>query len=296
MPHCRVCRSPISPFMTFGRMPLGNGFLTEAEFADEYFFELAPAFCEVCATFQIVDQPDPAKMFHGNYAFFSQTSKAMAEHFRQFADHVKATRPGSIDPFVVELGSNDGIMLRHFASAGIHHLGVEPSGNVAAAARAIGVNTLNAFFSADLARAIVAEHGKADVILAANVLCHIPDLASVIMGFDHLLADDGVIMFEDPYLGDVVRKTSYDQIYDEHVYLFSCQSVARIFAPMGMELIAAAPQWTHGGSMRTPSPAKAGAAPTAPWPGTCRTRPPLVWTGSRPTSNSAKTAKRRGSA
>ena len=250
MRSCKICGNGIEKFMSFGRMPLGNGFLTPDLFEREYFFELAPAFCERCSAFQIVEHPDPGKMFHAEYAFFSQTSRAMAAHFETFANSVMADWLNANDPFVVELGSNDGIMLRHFAARNIRHLGIEPSANVAEAARVQGVRTLTAFFSAEIARAIVRDHGQADAILAANVLCHIPDLNSVAEGFAALLKPDGVVVFEDPYLGEVVRQTSYDQIYDEHIFLFSALSVSRAFAPHGLELIAVAPQKTHGGSMR----------------------------------------------
>ena len=250
MRSCKICGNGIEKFMTFGQMPLGNGFLTPDRFAREYFFELAPAFCERCGAFQIVEHPDPGKMFHAEYAFFSQTSRAMAAHFETFAKSAMADWLGADDPFVVELGSNDGIMLRHFAARRIRHLGIEPSANVAEAARAQGVRTLNAFFNAETARAVVRDHGPADAILAANVMCHIPDLNSVAEGIAVLLKPDGVVMFEDPYLGEVIRQTSYDQIYDEHIFLFSALSVSRAFAPHGFDLIAVAPQKVHGGSMR----------------------------------------------
>ena len=248
---CRVCGAHLSPFMSFGRMPIANGFLTCEEIAREYFFELAPAFCESCGMFQLVEQPAPEKMFHGQYAFYSSTSRYMQAHFARFAAGViETTLAGRSDPFVVELGSNDGIMLQHFQQQGIRHLGIEPSVNVAEAARAKGINTISAFFGKDLARDVAAEHGLADAILAANVMCHIPDLNGVAEGVTRLLKPDGVFKFEDPYLGDMVAQTSYDQIYDEHVFIFSVTSVARAFAPHGLEVIDAEPQITHGGSMR----------------------------------------------
>jgi methylation protein EvaC len=248
---CRICRGEIESFMSFGRMPIANGFLSNADVAQEYFFELAPAFCEGCGIFQIVEQPLPEKMFHDHYAFFSSTSRHMQAHFARFVENVM-TGPlaGRPNPFVVELGSNDGIMLQNFHQRGIRHLGVEPSINVADVARAKGIRTVSAFFGRRLAEDIAAESGQADAVLAANVMCHIPDLNSVAEGVARLLKPDGVFIFEDPYLGDVIAKTSYDQIYDEHVFIFSVTSVARAFAPHGLELIDAEPQTTHGGSMR----------------------------------------------
>jgi methylation protein EvaC len=248
---CRVCGGAIEAFMTFGRMPIANGFLKPSEVASEYFFELAPAFCDNCKMFQIVEQPDATKMFHENYAFYSSTSRYMQAHFERYANFVISEMlAGRPDPFVVELGSNDGIMLRHFHGKGMRHLGIEPSANVADVARERGIRTVSKFFNPALADEIVAEHGHADAILAANVMCHIPDINGVGEGVRRLLKPDGVFMFEDPYLGDMIAKTSYDQIYDEHVFIFSATSVQRAFAPHGLELIDVMPQVTHGGSMR----------------------------------------------
>ncbi len=251
MTECRLCRAPLAPFMSFGRMPIANGFLTRAQIADEYFFELAPAFCETCGMFQLMEQPAPERMFHDAYAFFSSTSRGMQTHFARFAETVIAgPLAGAADPFVVELGSNDGIMLRHFRARGIRHLGVEPSSNVADVARGQGIETISAFFNADLADRIVREQEAADAVLAANVMCHIPDLHSVAAGIKRLLKPTGVLMFEDPYLGDMIAKTSYDQIYDEHVFIFSAHAVGNAFARHGLDLIDVQPQTTHGGSMR----------------------------------------------
>lgn len=248
---CRVCESEIQPFMTFGQMPIANGFLTQEQFDTEYFFELQSAYCAKCGMFQLIEQPEPDKMFHGNYAFYSSTSKFMQQHFRTFAESIlERFISGRSDPFVVELGSNDGIMLRHFKDAGVRHLGVEPSVNVADVARAQGINTISEFFNEALADQIVHEQGHADAILAANVMCHIPAIHSVAAGAKKLLKPDGVLVFEDPYLGDMVEKTSYDQIYDEHVFIFSAASVSWIFGQHGLELIDVLPQITHGGSMR----------------------------------------------
>lgn len=249
--RCRVCDAPISAFMSFGRMPIANGFVTAEEIPNEYFFNLAPAFCSQCSMFQLVEQPRPEKMFHAQYAFYSSTSRYMQLHFEAFAKTTMTDiLPERADPFVVELGSNDGIMLQHFHKHGIRHLGVEPSVNVADVARSLGIRTISAFFNRELAERIVAENGRADIMLAANVMCHIPDLPGVAVGAQHLLKPDGVFIFEDPYLGDMIARTSYDQIYDEHVFIFSATSVARAFAPYGLELVDVAPQITHGGSMR----------------------------------------------
>ena len=144
-------------------------------------------------------------MFHNEYAYFSSISTKMAAHFRDFAKLVINNYITDKNPFVVEIGSNDGIMLRHFADSGIRHLGVEPSGNVAQVAREKGVETLCEFFEETVAEHIKAERGQADVVVAANVMCHIPYLDSIIRGALRLLKPEGMFIFEDPYLGDIVE-------------------------------------------------------------------------------------------
>lgn len=250
MKKCLICGNKMDPFMSFGKMPIANGFLTPEQFVNEYFFELRVAFCPNCFMVQLIEQPNREQMFNENYAFFSGTSKRMAIHFQEFAEHVKKDYLTSPDPFVVEIGSNDGIMLQHFAKADIRHLGIEPSANVAQVAIDKGIKTICRFFDEDLAREIVKEHGQADAFLGANVMCHISYLHSVVTGIKILLKPTGIVMFEDPYLGDVIEKTSYDQIYDEHVFLFSLSSIKYLFEQHGMELVDIEPQSTHGGSMR----------------------------------------------
>jgi len=236
--------------MSFGRMPIANAFLKPCQFGDEYFYELATASCGSCGTFQIIDQPDPGKMFHEAYAFFTRTSKRMVAHFADYAGWVQREFLDAADPFVVEIGCNDGAMLENFAKRGIRHLGIEPSANVAAEAARHGIRTTVSFFNSQTARQIRAHDEPADAIVAANVICHIPDLNEVARGVSELLADRGVFVFEEPYLGAMIEKGSYDQIYDEHVFIFSAGSVQNAFRRHGLDLIDVLPQATHGGSMR----------------------------------------------
>ncbi len=250
MASCHLCNSDIEEIMSFGKMPIANGFLSAAEFESEYFFDLEIGFCPVCKMVQLLTQPEREKMFHKDYAFFSSTSANMARHFKAFADTIIADRLKAKDPLVVEIGSNDGIMLQNFAHAGIRHVGVEPSENVGRVAAEKGVNTICEFFDENVARSIMDSSGQADAIFAANVMCHLPYLHSVIAGIKLLLKSEGVFMFEDPCLGDIVAKTSYDQIYDEHVFYFSVTSLTYLFAQYDLEIVDVMPEAVHGGSMR----------------------------------------------
>lgn len=250
MSKCLICEAAYEPFISFGKQPIANGFLSKENFAKEYFFEMKVGYCAKCGMVQLVEQPDREQMFNENYAFFSGTSRLMAVHFQEFAEHVIQDYLRDKDPFVVEIGSNDGIMLQHFAAKKIRHLGIEPSANVAQVAIDKGINTITEFFDEKLAREIVAKHGQADAYIAANVMCHIPYIHSVVAGIRILLKPMGIVMFEDPYLGSVIENTSYDQIYDEHVFLFSVASINYLFNQHGMEVVDVEPQETHGGSMR----------------------------------------------
>ena len=249
MSGCRICSSAIEPFIDFGRMPLANGFLTPDQFADEYYFNLSAAYCPRCTLVQLVEQPQRERMFNERYPFFSATSVRMQEHFAALAGDVIATLPPG-DPFVVEIGSNDGTLLRHAANAGIRHLGIEPSASVAETAIAGGVTTLCRFFDTEVAREIVAAHGQAHAIVAANTLSHVADLHAVVEGIAMLLAPAGRCVIEDPYWGNVVAATAFDQIYDEHASYFTLSSLSYLFAQHGLAVLDAIPTDVHGGSMR----------------------------------------------
>jgi methylation protein EvaC len=262
MAACRACQSTIEPFIDFGRMPLANAFLAPDEFGGEYFFNLSAAYCPRCTLVQLVDQPQRERMFNDRYPFFTASSIRMQEHFTRLAREVIARLPQG-DPFVVEIGSNDGTLLRHVADAGISHLGVEPSRSVAAAAVAKGVDTIGEFFDAGLARRIVAERGHAHAIVAANALSHIANLHAVVEGIETLLAPGGTCVIEDPYWGDVVAQTAFDQIYDEHASYFTLSSLSQLVEQHGLAVLDAARVDVHGGSMRYVI-GRAGSRPVAP--------------------------------
>ena len=247
---CRVSGDPLELVVDFGRQPLGNGFLNQEDFKNEYFFNMQCGFTEKSKMFQLINQPNPEIMFHENYAFFSSTSNYMKKHFYNFYESIINSDYLSNDPFIIELGCNDGIMLENFANNNFKHLGIEPSKNVAIEANKKGVRTISDFFDNSVANKIIADFGQADCFISANVMCHIPNIHSVAEGISKILKTTGVLIFEDPYLGDVIEKTSYDQIYDEHVFLFSAHSVQYLFSNYNLELINLEPQVTHGGSMR----------------------------------------------
>ncbi|QBI54883.1 class I SAM-dependent methyltransferase [Streptomonospora litoralis] len=248
-PRCRVCAGPLREFVDFGRQPLSNRFPLPDRLDDEYFFTLAAGICESCTMVQLMREVPRDRMFNEEYPYLSSGSAVMREHFTEIAQRFLRTRLGE-GGFAVELGSNDGVMLKTIADAGVRHLGIDPSDGVAEAARERGVRVWTRFFERSTAEEIVAAEGRADVVYAANTLCHIPYLDSVFEGIRTLLAPSGVFVFEDPYFADVVRHNSFDQIYDEHYYLFSARSVQATAARYGLELVDVERLAVHGGEVR----------------------------------------------
>lgn len=251
MRSCRVCGGALLEFLDLGQQPIANAFLEPGQDgADEFFFRLAVARCDACAMVQLLEEVPRERMFHQDYPYYSSGSSVMRKHFELTGRRFLETELTGPDPFLVELGSNDGIMLKVIAAAGVRHLGVEPSGGVAEQSRSAGVRVRNAFFEEGTAREIAESEGRADVVFSANTVSHIPYLDSVFRGLDALLKPDGVFVFEDPYLGDIVARTSFDQIYDEHFFLFSAQSVRATAERFGFELVDARRIPVHGGEVR----------------------------------------------
>lgn len=248
--ECRVCAGTVVEFCDFGKQPLSNAFVRPGAPDEEYTFRLAVGACAACSMVQLLEEVPPERMFHAGYPYLSSGSAGMRRHFRDFAEHLLAVELLADEGLVVELGCNDGVMLHRIAEAGVRHLGVEPSRDVAERARARGIDVWTEFFDTDLAARIRAERGPAKVIYAANTLCHIPSAPAILDGVRDLLAPGGIFVFEDPYFADIVAQTSYDQIYDEHFFYFTATSVARMAERHGLELVDVEHLDVHGGELR----------------------------------------------
>ena len=235
--------------MSFGKMPIANGFLKKSHFKKEYFFNMEVGFSKEMSLFQLNNHPAPKQMFNKNYPFFTSSSKGMVNHFKSYANWVKKKYQKNLKN-LVEIGSNDGTFLKNFKNKGINLVGFEPSKNVCEISRKNGIKTMNKFFNYKNVKNLKNLKNKVNIITAANAICHVPDLISLIKGIDFLLDKKGLFIFEEPYLGAMYEKNSYDQIYDEHIFMFSASSIKKVFNKYGFELIDAIPQKTHGGSMR----------------------------------------------
>ena len=246
---CKITKKKIKPFMTFGLMPIANGFLKKKFFKNEFLFKMEVGFSKDISLFQLNDHPRPEEMFNKNYPFFTSSSKYMIKHFNDYSKWIKKYYFKNAKN-IIEIGSNDGTFLKNFKSSKINILGIEPSKNVALIAKKNKINTITKFFNSKTANDLKKFKNKTNLICAANAICHIPDLKDLIKGIDSLLSKKGVFIFEEPYLGSMYKKISYDQIYDEHIFMFSISSVKKIFDLFKFDLIDVKKQKTHGGSMR----------------------------------------------
>ena len=235
--------------MSFGKMPIANGFLTRKQFKNEFFFNLEVGFSKNISLFQLNDHPKPKQMFNKNYPFFTGSSKGMVLHFNKYSNWI-IKKYGKNLKNLIEIGSNDGTFLDNFKKSKFNVIGFEPSKNVAEVSKKKGIKTINKFFNFKNIKKLKKLKNNVQIISAANAICHVPNLKSLIKGVDFLLSDTGLFIFEEPYLGSMYAKASYDQIYDEHIFMFSLTSIKKIFNIFGFELIDAIPQKTHGGSMR----------------------------------------------
>jgi methylation protein EvaC len=247
--HCKITKKKIKPFMSFGQMPIANGFLKKKHFKNEYFFDMEVGFSKEISLFQLNNHPAPKQMFNKNYPFFTNSSKGMVKHFKLYADWIKKRYQKNLKN-LIEIGSNDGTFLKNFNNKKFNLLGFEPSKNVCEISKKKGIKTINEFFNYDNVKKLKNLKNKVNIITAANAICHVPDLVSLIKGIDFLLDKSGLFIFEEPYLGSMYEKGSYDQIYDEHIFMFSASSIKKIFNKYDFELIDVIPQKTHGGSMR----------------------------------------------
>jgi C-methyltransferase C-terminal domain/Putative zinc binding domain/Methyltransferase domain len=224
-------------FLSLGAMPLPDALVRPEQLDDDDpRYPLDVAFCNACSLVQILEEVPPEQLFVENYLYFSSFSEGLLRHSRRHAERLIADRALGSDQLVVEIASNDGYLLRNFVERSIPVLGIDPAPEQAAAAEAAGVPTLREFFDAELARRLVADGRRADVIVANNVMAHTPTLNSFAEGLSILLADDGVVTIENTYVKDLIDHCEFDTIYHEHFSYFSCSAVASLARRHGLFL------------------------------------------------------------
>ena len=232
--------------------------------AMEAFYPLHAKVCESCLLVQL-EEFVAADAIFSEYAYFSSYSDSWVEHARRYVEMAVERFGLDQDSLVVELASNDGYLLQHVAGRGIPALGIEPAANVAEVARAKGIESIVEFFGVELARRLVAEGRRADLLAANNVMAHVPDLNDFVGGIGVLLAPEGVATIEVPHLLRLVESNQFDTIYHEHFSYFSLLSARQVLAAHGLELFDVDELKSHGGSLRYyAQPAGTGTQPISP--------------------------------
>jgi SAM-dependent methyltransferase len=248
---CRLCGSAdLALALALKPTPPANAFVSRQELDRlQPTFPLDVFFCHACTHVQLLDVVDPRVLFE-NYVYVSGTSPSFVRHFKSYAAEIAEFAGLKSGDLVVDIGSNDGTLLKAFKSNGAKVLGIDPARDIAGAATAAGIQTLPELFDPALGRRIAKEFGRAKVVTANNVFAHIDDLGGVADGIREMLAPDGVFVFEVSYLLDVVESVLFDTIYHEHLAYHAVRPLIPFLQSHGLELIEAIRVPTHGGSLR----------------------------------------------
>ena len=249
--NCRFCNSQkITEIINFGDVGLAGGFLLPNEFPYEKKYPQQLFFCEDCFLLQIINEVD-SKLLFKDYFYFSSAISTLRKHFREYAEEVTKEFLIPNKSVVLEIGCNDGILLKPFIELGIKKvIGVDPSSNVISTIRDPDIIKINDFLTENLARSIIKNHGKIDLICANNVFAHINDMHDITRAIKLLLKEDGVFIFEVHYIGSLIDEVQYDMIYHEHIYYYSLITLQKFFKKFDLEIFDIKQIAIHGGSMR----------------------------------------------
>ena len=249
--NCRFCENNLSQiFLDLGTTPLSNSFLNKSDLNnDEPFFPLQVYFCEKCYLFQLKQFKTPNEIF-SNYAYFSSYSSSWLKHAENYVNMIVDRFSFNQNSLVVELASNDGYLLQYFNKKNIPVLGIEPAENIAKIAIENNINTTVDFFSENLAYNLKNNGKQADLIIANNVLAHVPELNDFVEGIKILLKNNGIATIEFPHLLNLIEENQFDTIYHEHFSYFSLFTVLNIFSSHDLEIFDVEEIPTHGGSLR----------------------------------------------
>lgn len=251
MSKCRVCNNELEIIMAdLGMSPLANSYMKEENLNKvEAFFPLKTYVCSQCFLVQLEKYESPENIF-SDYAYFSSVSTSWLEHAKNYSEEMRVMLSLEQNNKVVEIASNDGYLLKNFVEKGIPVLGIEPAANVAKVALENGVDTVVDFFSEKLAKQLIMEKNQADLIVANNVLAHVPDIVDFVKGIKVLLKKSGIVTIEFPHLLNLIEENQYDTIYHEHFSYLSLTTVKTLFEKLGLEIFNVNELPTHGGSLR----------------------------------------------
>lgn len=234
-----------------GENPLVNSLVSKKDLdKGEPLFPLVVKRCRKCALVQLVEIIDSEEIYKNvDYLYFSSDMPTLSDYFKEYADDIQKRFIGSKDDIVVEIGSNDGIMLNHFKDKA-RILGVDPSTNVVIRALKRGIPTLSEFFTGRIGRLIAKEWGKAKIVMGSNCIAHLNDLRDLVDGVEALLADNGVFVVEANYWGGMVKNTNYSLIYHDHFSYFSLGVWQEFSKRYGLRVFDALVTPSQGGSLR----------------------------------------------
>ena len=248
--NCRICESKdLVKFLDFGKMPLAGGFLKEGEITKEKIYPQRVYFCRNCNGVQILDIVSSDILFK-DYRFLSSTTKTLMNHFEDYAETMKKKFQLDENSLVVEFGSNDGVLQKPFEERGIKTIGVEPAANVAKIAKEKGLRVINDYFTVDVAKDILKNYGKANLICANNAFAHIDGLHEIMNAIKILLKSDGVFVFEVHYLSNLIKEYQYDMMYHEHLMYYSLMSLSYLLNLFKMEIFDVEEIPIHSGSIK----------------------------------------------
>ena len=249
---CRHCNAEVSlPLLDLGSAPPSNAYLTRLTMCrPEKWFPLKVLICESCWLVQAEAYSRAAELFNDEYAYFSSFSDIWLEHAEHYVSMMVERFGLTQNSHVVEVASNDGYLLQYVKQRGIACMGIEPTASTAAAARMKGIETLEEFFDINLTKRLVEQGKQADLMVANNVLAHVPDINDFSSGFAALLKPQGIATFEFPHLLQMIGQNQFDTIYHEHFSYLSFTTVVRIFTVNGLSVFDVEELGTHGGSLR----------------------------------------------
>lgn len=249
---CRYCHTLLSDvFLDLGSAPPSNALLTESDLqAPETWFPLKLYTCHHCYLVQVDEVQRHDALFSSDYVYFSSYSRSWLEHAERYVTQVVERLHLGAQSLVMEIASNDGYLLQYIQARDIPCIGIEPTAGTAKVARTRGIETIGQFFSQRFARDFVQTRRKADLVVANNVLAHVPDLNDFVMGLATALAPEGVITVEFPHLMRLITQNQFDTVYHEHFSYFSLHTAQRILARHGLRIWDVEELPTHGGSLR----------------------------------------------
>ncbi len=249
---CRFCGTPLyDVFLDLGTAPPSNAFLTAERLrAAESYFPLRLFTCRRCRLVQVDEVQSHRAIFDDDYVYFSSFSRSWLAHAKRYVDTAVERLGLGPESLVVEVASNDGYLLQYVAQRGIPCIGIEPTASTSASARERGIETVERFFGHAFAIEFVASRAKADLIVANNVLAHVPDINDFVAGLTAAVAPRGAISVEFPHLMELVAHRQFDTVYHEHFSYLSLHTVCEIFAAKGLMVWDVERLPTHGGSLR----------------------------------------------